>query len=73
MRASRSPALFASFGALFTLGLAACSSDGSAVVGADGGTNANLFATDPTGGSGPCVPSPTNFEVPGNGCDDDAA
>lgn len=72
MRASRSPALFASFGALFTLGLAACSSDGSAVVGADGGTNANLFATDPTGGSGPCVPSPTNFEVPGNGCDDDA-
>src|SRR5687768_12147930 len=34
------------------------------LVSADGSTS--------SAAQGPCAPSPTNFDVPGNGCDDDA-
>ena len=38
----------------------------------DGGSGGGLGGGGGDGGStGPCVPSPANYEIPGNGCDDD--
>lgn len=42
--------------------------------GASGGASNGGFggSSGASGASGPCVPDPGNFEIPGNGCDDDA-
>jgi hypothetical protein len=53
-----------------------CSSEAPAPTSAPAPNDPNaLFNTSAAPGSpasGPCVPAPGNFEVPGNGCDDDA-
>ncbi|NOU32427.1 MAG: hypothetical protein HOO96_31365 [Polyangiaceae bacterium] len=59
----------------------ACSSSGGgggfgseSSSGASGGASNGGFggSSGASGAPGPCVPNPGNFEIPGNGCDDDA-